>query len=332
MRDLPPLNALHTFEVAARHLSFQQAAEELDVTPTAISHQIKVLEDYLRLPLFRRRPRPLALTEAGQLLYPAVHESLDVMAKAIAQLKRVPEFIDLTVSVTPVFAAKWLVPRLSDFQRTYPDIDLRLQTSNDVADLRAQTVDLAIRYGRGTYPGLTVRQLMSDVFVPVCSPHLLDRERPLQEPRDLVHYPLLHFEWIHYGTAAPSWKNWFTQAGINMIDPNRGAKFNEESLAIQAAVAGQGVALCSSIHVADDLASGFLVRPLADVLEGFNYSAVYLENHPKEHLILQFLAWLVELADRFFLGRASELMDAHRFLSCSKFAGTAPAGACSSQH
>jgi len=306
MQQLPPLKALHTFEVTARHLSFQQAAAELDVTPTAVSHQIKLLEDYLGLPLFRRRPRPLALTEAGQLLYPAVHENLDAMAKAIARLKRVPESTNLTVSATPVFAAKWLVPRLSDFQRTHPDIDLRLQTSNDVVDLRAQTVDLAIRYGRGANPGMIVRHLMSDVFVPVCSPHLLDGEHPLKEPRDLFHYPLLHLEWIHYGTEAPSWKNWFTLAGMNTIGPNRGVKFNEESLAIQAAIAGQGVALCSSIHVSDDVALGFLVQPLAAVLEGFNYSAVYLENHPKEHSILKFLAWLVEVADSFFLSRTSE--------------------------
>ena len=304
MRSLPPINALHTFEVAARHLSFQQAAEELDVTPTAVSHQIKVLEDRLGVSLFRRRPRPLSLTEAGQLLYPVVSKSLDTIAAAIARLTQVTESTTLTVSVTTVFAAKWLVPRLFEFQRTYPKIDIRLQTSNDVVDLHRQTVDLAIRYGKGNYPGLTVRQLISDVFMPVCSPRLLNNRHPIQTPKDLEHYPLLHFEWIHFGADAPSWRNWFRATGLNTIDSNRGLKFNEESLIIQAAISGQGFALCSKVHVADDVALGILVQPLDVSLDGFTYSAVYLENHPKETLILKFLDWLVEAASSFSQLRA----------------------------
>jgi LysR family transcriptional regulator, glycine cleavage system transcriptional activator len=304
MRSLPPLNALHTFEVAARHLSFQQAAEELDITPTAVSHQIKVLEDHLGVFLFRRRPRPLVLTEAGQLLYPAVNKSLDMMAAAIARLAKVSASTILTVSVTTVFAAKWLVPRLSEFQRTHPQIDLRLQTSNDVVDLHRQTVDLAIRYGKGDYHGLIVRKLMSDVFVPVCSPRLLHDQQPIAAPKDLEHHPLLHFEWVYFDTEAPSWSNWFRVAGLDTIDPNRGLTFNEESLAIQAAIAGQGVALCSNIHVADDVALGFLMQPLDLSLDGFNYSVVYLENHPKETLILKFLDWLVKATGSFSQPRA----------------------------
>ena len=306
MRSLPPINALHTFEVAARHLSFQQAAEELDVTPTAVSHQIKVLEDRLGVSLFRRRPRPLALTEAGQLLYPVVSKSLDTIAAAITRLTRVTASTTLTVSVTTVFAAKWLVPRLSEFQRTYPKIDIRLQTSNDVVDLHRQTVDLAIRYGKGNYPGLTVRQLISDVFMPVCSPRLLSNRHSIQTPEDLEHYPLLHFEWIHFGADAPSWRNWFRFTGLNTIDSNRGLKFNEESLVIQAAISGQGFALCSKVHVSDDVALGILVQPLDVSLDGFTYSAVYLENHPKEKLILKFLDWLVEAANSFSQLRALE--------------------------
>ena len=304
MRSLPPLNALHTFEVAARHLSFQQAAEELDVTPTAVSHQIKVLENQLGVTLFRRRPRPLALTEAGQLLYPTLRKSLDTIATAIAQLTETPESTTLTVSVTTVFAAKWLVFRLSEFQQSHPDINLRLQTSNDVVDLNKQTVDLAIRYGRGNYSGLTVRKLMSDVFLPVCNSRLLEGKHLIKKPDDLVHHPLLHFEWIHFGTDAPDWKNWFALTKLNDIDPNRGLTFDEESLAIQAAIAGQGIGLCSNIHVADDVALGFLVQPLDVSLDGFDYSAVYLENHPKESLILTFVDWLVEVADRFFQSKA----------------------------
>lgn len=204
------------------------------------------------------------------------------------------------MSVTTVFAAKWLVPRLHEFQKAHSEIDLRLQTSNDVVDLHRQTVDLAIRYSRGNYSKLTVRKLMSDVFIPVCSPHLLVCKHPLKAPEDLRHHPLLHFEWIYFGTEAPNWKNWFAVTGLNTIDPNRGLKFNEESLAIQAAIAGQGVALCSSVHVAADVALGFLVQPIDVSLDGFNYTAVYLENHPKEVLILKFVDWLVEVAESFY--------------------------------
>ena len=296
MRQLPPLNALQAFEVAARHLSFQQAAAELEVTPTAISHQIKVLEDYLGLPLFRRRPRPLTLTAAGQTLYPLVRDSLDNFAEAIARLQQEPNSTDLTVSVTNAFAAKWLVPRMSRCQQICSKIDLRLQTSNDVVNLQARTVDLAIRYGKGTYPDLITHTLMSDKFVPVCSPRLLEGNHPLEDPNDLVHHPLLHFEWTRYGPEAPNWRNWLELAGVKDVDPTKGAKFNEESLAIQAAIAGQGVALCSTIHVADDMALGFLIQPFEIALAGLNYSAVYLKNHPKKQFILEFVNWLEEAA------------------------------------
>jgi LysR family glycine cleavage system transcriptional activator len=236
------------------------------------------------------------LTEAGEMLYPAIRDGLDAIATSIAQLNRIQESAELTVSVINAFAAKWLVPRLSAFQQAHPDITLRLQTSNEVIDLRARTVDLAIRYGKGHYPGLSSRKLMSDRFIPVCSPQQLQGEYPLQQPSDLVYHPLLHFEWIHYGAEAPNWKNWLAAAQLDSIDPTRGVKFNEESLAIQAAIAGQGVALCSSIHVADDIACGFLVQPFEIALEGLTYSAVYLQQHPKEPFILKFIDWLTESA------------------------------------
>lgn len=296
MRALPPLQALRTFEVAARYLSFQQAAAQLDVTPTAVSHQIKVLEQDLGILLFRRRPRPLALTPAGEFLYPKVQESFDAIAGAIAQLKEIPEEKELTVTVTPVLATKWLVSRLPRFQQRHPEINLRLHTANEAVDLHSQNIDLAIRYGRGNYPGLAAHPLMSDRFLPVCSPQLLETSPPLNQPSDLAHYPLLHFEWIYYGAEAPNWSNWLARAGVSNIDANAGMKFNEETVAIQAAMASQGVALCSTIHVADDVKWGFLVHPLDFGLEGFTYSAVYLHNHPKASLIMKFVDWLTEAA------------------------------------
>ena len=296
MRQLCSLNALQVFEAVARHLSFQKAAEELDVTSTAVSHQIKLLEADLEISLFRRRPRPLALTPAGEQLFPAVQESLDTLAAAIARLKQVNHPTDLTASVLNVFAAKWLVPRLPDFQRQYPDVDVRLQTSSSTIDLQARTIDVAIRYGRGHYPGLEVCHLMTDEFVPVCSPRLLANERPLTAPEDLAQHPLVHFEWLNYGSDAPSWKNWLALAGLTDVDPERGLRFDDESLAIQAAIAGQGIALCSSIHVHDDVAMGFLTKPFDIALPGLTYAAVYLKKHPKETLILKFVAWLTEQA------------------------------------
>lgn len=294
MQKFPSLNALYVFAAVARHKSFQQAAEELDVTPTAVSHQIKVLEGDLGVLLFRRRPRPLALTEAGQQLYPVVQGNLDSLAEEIARLRNNPVSMNLTVSVINVFAAKWLVARLPDFQSTYPEIDIYLQTSKNVVDLQARTIDLAIRYGSGNYPGLEVCKLMSDVFTPVCSPRFLEGNHPLQTPHNLAAHSLIHFEWINYSPVAPNWKSWLEMAGLNTIDSNRGLKFNEESLAIQAAIAGQGVALCSSIHVADDEALNFLIKPFSLALPGFTYSAVYLKNHPKKEFILKFVTWLIE--------------------------------------
>lgn len=299
MRSISSLNALQVFEAVARHLSFQQAASELDVTPTAVSHQIKQLETELGIPLFRRRPRPLTLTTAGQTLFPTVQESLDQLHASIATIKQLSNPAVLTVSVLNVFAAKWLVPRLPDFQKQYPDIDIRLQTSNAVTDLHLRTVDLAIRYGRGHYPGLEAHKLMQDRFVPVCSPNLLKHDSPPQTPADLIHYPLLHFEWVNYGPDAPSWKNWLASANVESMNAERGLKFDEENLAIQAAVAGQGIALCSSVHVFNDVAMGFLIKASDFAIEGLTYTAVHLKNHRKEEFILKFVAWLSQQSQAF---------------------------------
>lgn len=303
MRQLPPLNALRAFEAAARHLSFQRAAEELDVTPTAISHQIKMLEDELGIKLFQRRPRPLLLTEEGQRLYPVLRDGFDTFAAAITSLHQNSEVKELTVSVNPTFATKWLVARLPKFQKAAPEIDIRLHTSNDVVDLRTRTIDIAVRYGRGNYPGLEVKHLMSDVVTPVCSPRLLEGEQPLQEPSDLVHHTLLHFEWIRYGPEDPNWLDWLKAADVANVDPTRGPRFTEESLAIQAAIAGQGVALCSSIHAADDIALGLLIQPFEIVLEGFSYYAVYLRNHSKKQYVMKFAVCLEAMAKTFLESR-----------------------------
>lgn len=297
MRDLPPLNALRAFEAAARHMSFQDAAQELEVTPTAISHQIKNLEQHLGVALFiRRNPRPLELTTAGRQLYPVLRDGFDRFAFAVAHLQTDQAATELTVTAINDFASKWLVPRLPKFQAAYPDIDIRLQTSVDVIDLKAGTVDMAIRYGHGNYPGLVAIKLLSDAFIPVCSP-LLPQQKPLGTLDDLVHHTLIHCEWVNYsGNDQPSWAKWLQQAGITTVDPTRGLKFTGESLAIQSALNGQGVALCSNIHAADDLAKGLLVQPFDVELAGFSFYAVYLPKHPKQDAITKFVDWLENMA------------------------------------
>ncbi|MGF1522279.1 MAG: transcriptional regulator GcvA [Leptolyngbyaceae cyanobacterium] len=296
MRELPPLNALRAFEAAARHMSFQRAAEELQVTPTAISHQIKNLETYLRLPLFiRRNPHPLQLTDAGQHLYPVLRQGFDAFAEAISVLQ--PDTASTTLTVTAIndFALKWLGPRLPQFQRAFPDIDIHLQTTVQVIDLQTRTVDMAIRYGRGEYPGLVAHTLFSDTYIPVCSPVLM-QSGSLQAPQDLAHHTLLHCEWVNYtGPDQPTWQRWLTLAGVTTMNPTKGPKFTGESLAIQAAINGQGVALCSSIHVADDLARGLLVQPFDIALDGFSFYAVYLKDHPKEAQIASFVTWMEDV-------------------------------------
>ncbi|NET33077.1 MAG: hypothetical protein F6K19_13830 [Cyanothece sp. SIO1E1] len=195
--------------------------------------------------------------------------------------------------------SKWLVPRLPDFHKHCPDIDIRLQTSSQVVDLPARTVDLAIRYGQGHYPGLEVYRLMTDEFTPVCSPRLRAGNHPLIQPSDLAYHSLLHFEWANYGLEAPNWKNWLALAQVKTLEPDRGLKFDDENLAIQSAIAGQGVALCSSIHVANDMALGFLAKPFDIALPGLTYAAVYMKKHPKEAAILKFAEWLIEQAQAF---------------------------------
>jgi LysR family glycine cleavage system transcriptional activator len=278
-------------------MSFQDAAKELEVTPTAISHQIKNLEQYLGLSLFiRRNPRPLMLTQAGQQLYPVLRDGLDRFAFTIAHLQTDQTVTELTVTAINDFASKWLVPRLPKFQVTYPDIDIRLQTSVNVIDLKSGTVDMAIRYGHGNYPGLVAIKLLSDAFIPVCSP-LLIQQKPLDTLEDLVHHTLIHCEWVNYsGNDQPSWPRWLQQAGATTVDPTRGLTFTGESLAIQAALNGQGVALCSNIHAADDLAKGLLIQPFDTELVGFSFYAVYLPEHPKQEAITHFVDWLEEMA------------------------------------
>ena len=254
-RRLPPLNALRAFEAAARHLSFTRAARELNVTQAAISHQVKALEERLGLCLFRRLNRALLLTDAGQAYLPDLRDAFDRIDAATRRLRAADDSGPLTVSVLPSFAAKWLVPRLGRFRAVAPDIDVRIAPSNHLTDLDGEGVDIAIRYGGGAWPGVRAEPLMAEDVFPVCGPELARGEPPLVTPADLARHTLLHDD------DHARWRMWLMAAEVADVDPGRGPVFTDSSLTIQAAVAGQGVALARSALANADLASGRLVRP-----------------------------------------------------------------------
>jgi LysR family transcriptional regulator, glycine cleavage system transcriptional activator len=293
MRRLPPLGSLRAFEAAARRDSFKAAAADLGVTPTAISHQIRQLEAGLGVALFTRQTRKVVLTAEGRALYPALRRALDAMAEAVDAVRRQPARRVATLSATVAFTAKLLVPRAASFRTLSPGWDLRLHASDDPVDLHAGEADAAIRYGLGPYPGLSALPLLTDSFAPVCSPHA-----GVRAAKDLPDATLIHFEW---GAAAskvsvPTWRAWAARAGMRGLDAEAGITFNDESSAIQAAIAGQGVALLSLALVAAELASGALIQPFGPALEGLRYDLVYAAEAEARPPVAVLRRWVIELA------------------------------------
>ena len=264
MSDLPPLNSLRAFEAAARHLSFTKAAQELHVTPAAVSQQIRQLEEFYGIPLFRRTTRTLILTEAAQMALPDVKEGFERLSEANRRLRSDRHGNLLTVSSSPSMGERWLLPRLERFRAQYPDIDIRIDTTDRLADFANDRVDIAIRYGRGNYDGLEADILMQDVAYPVCSPALLEGDKPLKEPKDLRHHTLLHPEWRQERDAQPSWQMWLRAAGVTGIDVTRGLRFSSDTMLAHAAADGLGVALALSSMVQRELRDGKLIRPFGD--------------------------------------------------------------------
>ncbi len=287
-RRLPPLNALRAFEAAARHLSFTQAAGELNVTQAAISHQVKALEERLGVVLFRRLNRALLLTDAGQAYLPAVRAAFDQIAEATERLYAQEARGTLTVSVLPSFAAKWLVPRLGRFRDACPEIDVRVSPSLHLVDFSREDVDVALRYGRGDWPGMRIDRLMTEDIFPVCSPRLLDGPNPLRAPADLARHTLLHDE--DHG----SWRMWLAAAGVDGVDPTHGTVFTDSGMLVQAAVEGQGVALARSALAAADLAAGRLVKPFDVTLPAsFAYYVVCPEASAERPKVRAFRDWVL---------------------------------------
>jgi len=267
---LPPLNALKAFEAAARHASFRRAAGELHVSPAAISHQIKNLEDHLGIALFHRGNRALTLTSAGEAALPLLQEGFGRLAAAVRQLRAGAPQAPLRLCAPPSFAAKWLLPRVSRYAVDHPGLDIRLSASLDMIAEHAEAepdkegpgqpgIDLAVRFGDGDHPGCRVDKLMAVVALPLCSPRLQAGERPLRQPADLRHHVLLHDDTDY--PERPNWRAWLAAAGVEGIDAARGLRFNQAALALEAAVEGRGVALSLEPLARADRAAGRLVAP-----------------------------------------------------------------------
>ena len=256
-RRLPSLNALKAFEAAARHESFTRAAAELNVTQGAVSHQVKALEAELGLKLFNRQPQRLVISEVGRDYLVVVRDAFDRIAAGTDHLLQRQNAGVLTVSTSPNFASKWLVHRLGRFAELHPTIDLRVSATLHHVDFAREDVDVAVRHGEGTAPGLHITRLYTEELVPVCSPGLLRGRHPLRKPADLVHHTLLHLD------HRQDWSKWLDAAGVTGADLSRGPVLNQASMCIDAAVDGQGVALARTGLAAWDLIAGRLVRPFS---------------------------------------------------------------------
>ena len=258
------------------------------MTPTAISHQVKALEDHIGIPLFERRVRHVRLTAAAEILYPVLRVGFDDFAEVIARLDTERRRPIVKISATTAFTAKWLLPRVRRFQAEHPEIDLQLHASDDPVDISAAQIDLAIRYGHGPFPGLRSEAMLADKFAPVANPSL-----SLRAPEDLAQVPLIHFDWRRADPANPTWDSWFRAASLPMVDPASHLRFSEESHAIQAAVAGQGAALLSLVLVGEEIKAGQLVQPFGPVVDSFTYHLVEDASRPRSPPVKAARAWVM---------------------------------------
>jgi LysR family glycine cleavage system transcriptional activator len=300
-RRLPPLNAVRAFEAAARHLSFTRAAKELNVTQGAISHQVKVLESWLGVPLFQRNKREIKLSEEGSIYLPGVRATLNKLHTITQQIVEGDSTHLLNVATPESFAVNWLIKRLKEFHVEYPDIDVHLTTQNQIDDFGnligeegPAWVDMRIRCGRGRWTGLKVTKILDEEMFPVCSPELLKGEQGLRRLENLQFHALLHDD------MQIPWRNWLLAAGLDDVDTNRGPHFSHSHMVLKAAIEGQGVALGRSVLVADDLATGKLIKPFnISIPADHSYYLVYPEIPVDQPKIIAFQDWLVKQAALF---------------------------------
>lgn len=307
---LPPLNALRAFEAAARHLSFKKAADELYVTPAAISHQIKGLEDHLNVRLFHRGNRALALTPVGQAALHKLQIGFNQLILAVEEMRSFDTAPIFNVNVTPSFANKWLMPRLYHFVAKHPDIEVRITASTklvgsktrtllqdrELGDVEHGNIDVAVRLGFGDFPGFEAEKLFPGQVVSLCSPLFLDGKQPLRTPSDLARHTLLHVDPLYMFQQQSYWEIWLESMGLSgVIDPARGMHFNHAYMALEAAVNGLGVALTHTMLAASDITEGRLVIPFHKTLTmDYTYYLIYTQETAQSPSFNAFRKWLFE--------------------------------------
>ncbi|OYW81633.1 MAG: LysR family transcriptional regulator [Asticcacaulis sp. 32-58-5] len=290
---LPPLSALRVFEAAARHESFKHAAEELFVTPGAVSQQIRLLEDHVGVELFVRDGRRVVLSDAGKASALILKEAFEKMFEATRLMKQVQQKGRVTISVAPSFAAKWLMPRLSDFNAQNPDVDVWVSADMTTTDFATSDVDLAIRYGHGNYQGVNVEHLLEEGVLPVCSPLLYDAA-PIRKPEDLSNHVLLHDVGFETDPTCPDWPMWFKAHKVEGVDASRGPRFNQSHMVIEAAVAGRGVALAKRTIAEADLKAGRLQALFGEDFSpiSYGYYLVWPQSREPSQAQTRFMDWL----------------------------------------
>ena len=291
---LPPLNALRAFEAAARHMSFARSAEELNVTQSAVSQHVRQLEDYLGLKLFLRQNNSLTLTVAGRALLPPIRDAFKGLLEATSSVKSRDFENVLKIGAPPTFSTKWLRSRLANFRQQYPELEIKLIASKKWIDFNREDFDASIRFGQGDYPGLVAENFMTEDIFPVCSPKLFNSTTSLRSLTDLRFHTLLHAEHSEDDVTAPNWAQWIRAMGVEGIDASKGPSYTPASLAIDAAIAGEGIALAKGKWVHDDILSGKLLKPFEESLpSAFSYYLVYPEGGISRKVAI-FRRWLFE--------------------------------------
>ncbi len=294
MIRLPPLNSLRAFESAARHLSFTKAAEELHVTPGAISQQIRILEEFLDIRLFKRRNRLIVLTDEGQICLPLASEGFANLTEAVEAVRKYGRNDPLTISSAPSFISKWLIPRLDKFKACHADIDVRIDASARLVDFVNEDIDVGIRFGDGEYPELESIYLFAFELIPVCSPKLINRKK-LGDIADIKDHTLLHSEYDEADPSWPDWAMWLATAGISDIDSSHGIYFNQADMLLEAALEGQGIGLVGEVLAANDIAEGRLIQPFETRLPvRLCYHLVTSRQKARSTKVIAFKEWIVQ--------------------------------------
>lgn len=294
---LPPLNALRAFEATARHASFSRAAEELNVTPAALSHQVAGLESFLGERLFTRNARSIALTPAGEVLYPGLNAAFLQIRQSVERLLDTFDGQILVVSAPPGFTAKWLAPRLHHFLSSQPDLDVRISATQSFANFVGDGVDVAIRNATGPFPGLWARKFLSIETLPVVAPRLIEQYGPLNTPADLARFPIIHDDSLGRMFNLPTWVDWLRAAGVENLDLGRGLHFSSADHAIEAALEGAGVLLAPKALALDDVRLGRLVMPFGlTISSNRSFHVVCPEGHETRPKVAAFCAWVLEEA------------------------------------